>query len=131
MNVGILEELRARIQTLAAGIVLPARHSSYRYTSRNPECSKHAEGLRESLRDDFSMEAQQQKEEDYFESQQYHDDELPPRPPATWQPAIGPLVGKLQEVAKACYTCKKKVEASHLDKFGLGLAGNGLRQIAM
>jgi hypothetical protein len=77
------------------------------------------------------MEVQQQKEEDYLECQQYEEEELPPRPPATWQPPIGPFLGKLQELAKACQACKKKVEASQLDKFGLGLAGNGLRQVAM
>ena len=129
MNVGRLEELRTRIQTLAASIVLAAlaepSYGSYGYTNTHSECSKLAEGFREKLRNDLSMEVQQRQE------REYHQRSYKPRPPATWQPAIGPLLEKLQELAKACEECKKNVEASQLDTFGLSLAGNDLRQVAM
>ena len=126
MNVGRLEELRARLQTLAAGIVLSA--SGDRFTTTHRECSKLAEELREKLRKDLSMEGQQRQVQEYRERQYYRTSS---RSPATWQPAIGPLLGKLQELVKACKDCKKNVEASQLDTFGLSLAGNDLRQVAM
>ena len=73
------------------------------------------------------MEVQQRQEREY-QGRSY---KTFPRPPATWQSAIGPLLEKLQELAKACKECKKNVEASQLDTFGLSLAGNDLRQVAM
>ena len=125
MNVGRLEELRARIQTLAASIVLAAL-AKPGYANAHSGCSKLAEGFREKLRDDLSMEVQQRQEREYQRSYKPF-----PRPPATWQPAIGPLLEKLQELAKACKECRKNVEASQLDTFCLSLAGNDLRQVAM
>ncbi|KIX07347.1 uncharacterized protein Z518_02000 [Rhinocladiella mackenziei CBS 650.93] len=127
-----LEELRTRIQTLAASIVVSAlpkpNYSGYGYTKyHSPECSKLAEGLQEKLRKDLSMEAQQEREQN---DRKYSYRKFP-RPPATWQPEIGPLLEKLQELAKACKGCKKSVEASQLHTFGLRLAGNDLRQVAM
>ena len=131
MNVGRLEELRARIQTLAVSIVLAAlakpSYGSYRYTNTHSECSKLAEEVQEKLRNDLSMEGQQRQEREYQERLY----KKFPRPPATRQPAIGPLLEKLQELAKACKECKKNVEASQLDTFSLSLAGNDLRQVAM
>ena len=73
------------------------------------------------------MEAQQKQEQEHHR-RLYSPS---PRPPATWQPRIGPLLEKLQELAKACEGCKKNVEASQLDTFGLSLAGHDLRQVAM
>ena len=125
MNVGRLEELRTRIQTLAASIVLAAL-AKPGYANAHSGCSKLAEGFREKLWDDLSMEVQQRQEREYQRSYNPF-----PRPPATWQPAIGPFLEKLQELAKACKECKKNVEASQLDTFGLSLAGNDLRQVAM
>ena len=129
MNVGRLEELRTRIQTLAASIVLAtlAKPIYDRYTNTHYECSELAEGFREKLRNDLSIEVQQRQEREYRERSY----KTFPRPPATWQPAIGPFLEKLQELAKACKECKKNVEASQLDTFGLSLAGNDLRQVAM
>src|ERR1700679_3303036 len=102
MNVGRLEELRTRIQTLATSIVLATlakpRHGSYGYTNTHSECSKLAEEFREKLRNDLSMEVQQRQEREYHRRSY----KTFPRPPATWQPAIGPLLEKLQELAKAC-----------------------------
>lgn len=131
MNVGRLEELRARIQTLAASIVLTALakpdYGGYGYKNTHSECSKLAEGFRENLKNDLSMEVQQRQEREYHQRSY----KTFPRPPATWQPAIGPLLEKLQELAKACKECKKNVEASQLDTFVLSLSGNDLRQVAM
>lgn len=128
-----LEELRARIQTLAASIILSAlaepNHGGYSYTnSHSSECSKLVKGLREKLWDDLSMEGQRKQERKYRESSYLR---ALPRPLATWQSAIGPLLEKLKELAKACKECKKNLEASQLDTFGLSLAGNNLRQVAM
>ena len=131
MNVGRLEELRTRIQTLATSIVLAALakpgYGSYGYITTHSECSKLTEGFRENLKNDLSMEVQQRQEREYHQRSY----KTFPRPPATWQPAIGPLLENLQELAKACKECKKNVEASQLDTFGLSLAGNDLRQVAM
>ena len=132
MNVGRLEELRTGIQALAASIVisaLPEPSSSYGYYSNHThsECSKLVEELRGKLRTDLSMEVQQRREREYRQ-RPYN---AVPHPPATWQPAIGPLLEKLQELAKACKECKKNVEVFQLGTFGLSLAGNDLRQVAM
>ena len=129
MNIGRLEELRARMQTLAASIVLlalrPAEttYGGYGHRSPHSECSNLAKELRGKLTNDLSMEMQRKQEQNYHSH--------PQRPPATWQPAIGPLLEKLQELAKACKDCKKNVEDSRLDTFGLSLAGNDLRHVAM
>lgn len=132
MNVGRLEELRTGIQALAASIVisaLPEPNRSYGYHSNHThsECSKLVDELRGKLRTDLSMEAQQRQEREYRQ-RPYN---AVPRPPSTWQPAIGPLLEKLQELAKACKECKKNLEGFQLGTFGLGLAGNDLRQVAM
>src|SRR2546430_7105984 len=119
MNVGRLEELRTRIQTLAASIVLSAKpkYGGYGFeNTHSSECSKLGERLREKLMNDMSMEVQRRQEREYRERSYGM---TVPRPPATWQPAIGPLLENLQELAKACKACKKNVEASQLDTFGL------------
>jgi len=126
MNVGRLEELRTRIQTLAASIVLAAlakpSYGSYGHTNTHSECSKLAEEFRKKLWNDLTMEVQQRQGWEYHERSY----KTFPRPPAT-----RPLLEKLQELAKACKECKKNVEASQLDTFGLSLAGNDLRQVAV
>ena len=114
------------MQTLATSIILSALVKSHAYTDHNSECSTLAEELRKSLMHDLSKEVGQKRRK--------HNDGLygrSSRPPAAWQPAIGALLEKLHELAKACKECKKSVDASHLDTFGLSLAGDNLRQVAM
>ena len=120
------------MQTLAASIVLRTAETQTNYSGvtgyRHSECSKIAKEHREKLAKDLSMEMQQTKERNYKNQNMLRS---PQQPPATWQPAIGPLLEKLQELAKACKDCKKNVEDSRLDTFGLGLSGNDLRHVAM
>ena len=123
-----MEELRNRMQTLATSIILSALVKGYAYPDHNSECSKLAEELRKNLRHDLSMEVQKRQAKEYRQGSFGHSSR---RPPAAWQPAIGALLEKLQGLAKACKECKKNVDAFKLDTFGLSLAGNNLRQVAM
>lgn len=115
------------MQTLAASIVLLALRQAEAYSGygnrTHSGCSNLAKELQGKLTNDLSMEMQRKQEQNYYGH--------PQQPPATRQPAIGPLLEKLQELAKACKDCKKNVEDSRLDTFGLSLAGNDLRHVAM
>lgn len=124
MNAGRLEELRTRIQTLAVSIALdpPAARSNGFGYSNHSGCSKVAEEFQHKFSNDLLVEVRQRQ------NQKYHG-----RSHTTLQQpeATGPLLEKLQELAKSCSICKKNVEASQLNTFCLSLAGNDLRQVAM
>ena len=118
------------MHTLAASIVFRAIQPIYSGFGPNPHfyCSELAKKHQAKLTNDLSMPMQQNQEQNYKNQSYFRSHQ---RPPATLQPAIGPLLEKLQELAKACQDCKKNVEDSRLDTFGLGLAGNDLRHVAM
>ena len=122
MNVGRLEELRARIQKLAISIILLGNSGN----SYIPHfgCSEITGRFRSQLMYDLPIDAQPCERAYYMHPRN-------PRLPEIWQPATGALLGKLQELAKACNKCKWNVESSKLGEFGLGLASDDSRQVVM
>ena len=121
MSVGRLEELRTRIQALALSIAQVAVPASY--SGRHVKCSKLAQEIQAILCLDLSVELHD-KQPDRWGT-------LRPHAPTPRQSIIGPLLEKLQELAKACVDCNKNVKDAQLDMFGLSLGGKDLRTIVM
>ncbi|KAF2013903.1 hypothetical protein BU24DRAFT_464629 [Aaosphaeria arxii CBS 175.79] len=122
-----LEELRTRIRILATSIALPVKpQGPYSYTLHSG-CSQLTEEITQDFTDGL-LNVVRKRGEERNRERSYT---TLPHPPATPPSAIGPLLEKLQRLAKTCNECKKAVEASQLDTFCLSLAGNNLRQVAM
>lgn len=120
MNVGRLEELRTRMQAHAISIVAAAECKSYPHS----KCSQLSEGVHKT---NLITEMRRIQEEEL--RRDYHIGSRPPL--VTRQSGVGPLLEKLENLAKVCDRCKENVAKSELNTFCLSLAGNDLRQIAM